>query len=386
MATITVKQAGGGDFTNIFDALASIGTVAGAGADDIVEVYDGDYNLERSVNNNMPSGTSWAHPFTLIVATANVATISSFSGYHPIYLDTGGTLYAIIDGFIIDGGDTNVGPGLVTLSAVSYVRVQNCEIKDANLFGGPGVSNNHVYIGISADSHHIEILDNEIHGGISAGHGVYNEGRDNIIQGNEIYEIGGFGIHNYSSVPGNTPDDNTIIENTVYNCGTVRVTAAGILVGIGSGNHCYNNVSYNNLGANLDGGVGISITGDGAQIYNNTVYGNSWYGIEAVASDTASIKNNIAYNNFQNTEFTGATGLTQSNNLVGINPLFTNAGAGDFTLQAGSPAINYGVYVGLPFAGSAPDAGAFEFELPTAATGPVHVGSTLMMGGRFGMR
>lgn len=41
-------------------------------------------------------------------------------------------------------------------------------------------------------------------------------------------------------------------------------------------------------------------------------------------------------------------------------PLFTNVATYDFTLQTGSPAINAGVDVGLPYSGVAPDCGALE--------------------------
>ena len=43
------------------------------------------------------------------------------------------------------------------------------------------------------------------------------------------------------------------------------------------------------------------------------------------------------------------------------DPAFTNPGANDWTLQVGSPAINVGVDVGLPYCGAAPDCGAYEY-------------------------
>jgi len=375
MALITVKQAGGGDYTNIFDALASIGTGAGDGADDIVEVYDGDYNGERSINNNMPSGTSWTHPFTLRVAAGNTATISSFSGWQPLYLDTGGSLYAIIDGFVIDGDDTTVGPGLVTLSAVSYVRLINCEIKNANVTGPPGsgISNNHVYLGAaSIGTRHVEVLNNAMHDGISLGHGVYNEGSYNKIQDNDIYNIGGFGIHNFSNVAGNTPDYNLISQNRVYNYGVLRETAAGILATSGTGNKVNQNDVYDGVGLTSDGCVGISIGGTGNEGNNNTTYNNSWIGLDVQGSRNAKLKNNVSFNNGQDWDITGANGggapvgLDQSNNLIGIDPLFTNSGAADFTLQAGSPAIDIGTPIdGIAYTGPAPDAGAHERGLET---------------------
>ncbi|MEI6389714.1 MAG: right-handed parallel beta-helix repeat-containing protein [Verrucomicrobiota bacterium] len=45
---------------------------------------------------------------------------------------------------------------------------------------------------------------------------------------------------------------------------------------------------------------------------------------------------------------------------VTTDPLFVNAPGGDFHLQAGSPAIEKGIDVGLPFPGRAPSLGAFE--------------------------
>jgi hypothetical protein len=45
---------------------------------------------------------------------------------------------------------------------------------------------------------------------------------------------------------------------------------------------------------------------------------------------------------------------------VTTDPLFVNAAGGDFHLQAGSPAINKGTVVGLPYAGSAPEIGAYD--------------------------
>ena len=69
---------------------------------------------------------------------------------------------------------------------------------------------------------------------------------------------------------------------------------------------------------------------------------------------------------WQNTLYNWANYKTNSgqddNSQNPADPLFTNPGADDFTLQLGSPAIDAGVDVGLPYLGSAPDLGAFEKE------------------------
>jgi len=50
------------------------------------------------------------------------------------------------------------------------------------------------------------------------------------------------------------------------------------------------------------------------------------------------------------------------------DPLFVDPANGDFHLQEDSPAIDNGLDMGLPYAGSAPDIGAYEYGLPTAST------------------
>jgi hypothetical protein len=56
------------------------------------------------------------------------------------------------------------------------------------------------------------------------------------------------------------------------------------------------------------------------------------------------------------------SGATLSNvNTFDADPLFVNPVGFDFELQTGSPCINAGADIGLPFFGPAPDMGAFEF-------------------------
>jgi len=76
-------------------------------------------------------------------------------------------------------------------------------------------------------------------------------------------------------------------------------------------------------------------------------------------------------------EFQAATGL-ETNAVFGA-PDFTAAGAGDYTLQAGSPCVDMGVVlpgINDDYTGIAPDAGAFE--VTCIATAPIGtVGNTL---------
>jgi hypothetical protein len=54
-------------------------------------------------------------------------------------------------------------------------------------------------------------------------------------------------------------------------------------------------------------------------------------------------------------------GAFQTGN-ISVDPLFVDLAAPDVHLEPGSPCIDAGVEVGLPYAGAAPDMGAFEFE------------------------
>src|SRR5262249_43040600 len=104
-------------------------------------------------------------------------------------------------------------------------------------------------------------------------------------------------------------------------------------------------------------------------VYNNTIVGNGGPCINVGSASQVSgaiIKNNICYQNQGNIVDSGSAGTIQSNNLIGIDPKFVNPAVNDFHLQSGSPAINSGTSsiatgITIPFNGSAPDIGAFEY-------------------------
>jgi parallel beta-helix repeat protein len=194
----------------------------------------------------------------------------------------------------------------------------------------------------------------------------------------------------------------TIVRsNVVYN------NNQGIWIDETSGTLVDYNVSYNNTQACLYLGNAVISAN---LVYNNTCYGND-YGIQVYSyTPTASgvvnnlIKNNLslgstmsqfyAYNGGENdgtngsgnvytyngfgvatSNFlrwgastystyalweaaTGNCGTTGCSHSMQADPLFTNAGAGDFTLQAGSPAIGAGVYIPGVSTANPPNIGA----------------------------
>jgi hypothetical protein len=134
--------------------------------------------------------------------------------------------------------------------------------------------------------------------------------------------------------------------------------------------------------------------------WNNTFYHATTWPFECLGTnDGLEMKNNIFYANFdiQVIKIAAITNVTIDYNLyfslsdpplrnqtlwyydagyhdfydwkdhgldahspIPADPLFTDAAGHDWTLQVGSPAINVGVDVGLPYLGIKPDLGAFE--------------------------
>ena len=90
-------------------------------------------------------------------------------------------------------------------------------------------------------------------------------------------------------------------------------------------------------------------------IVNSIFYGNNQtYGKDINVGQNTTV--DITYSDVDMPDY--ATG---SHNLNNVNPLFINASQGDLHLQSGSPCIDTGIDIGLPYNGSAPDMGCYEY-------------------------
>ena len=160
------------------------------------------------------------------------------------------------------------------------------------------------------------------------------------------------------------------------------------------GNQLLNNTIY---GGTV--GLGVQAQGAGASITNATVennisYSNTFYQFYADgrSSGTLGVGNVFEYQNLgadssaalsyyngsaYSTYATLQTALGYTTHDVAGDPLFTNPGAGDFTLQAGSPAIGAGVYIAVVSTKNPPDLGAFQF-----VGGSVIISGKVMVGGK----
>ncbi len=118
----------------------------------------------------------------------------------------------------------------------------------------------------------------------------------------------------------------------------------------------YNNLVYHNGKAGIDvtsGGVIGSPTteqrtNNDSLIAYNTIFTNTSRGIAVSESNCnrTVIQNNILHGNSASDSIWDAgTGTVKDHNLLATDPLFTNEGTHDFTLQAASPAIIAGIAV-----------------------------------------
>jgi hypothetical protein len=197
-------------------------------------------------------------------------------------------------------------------------------------------------------------------------HGVYSCANDTIIDGNFFAGMSGGGPHVYRS---NGAPLRAIIRNNVVGSGKAAVFLDQGRVGIidwGQGTQVYNNLI---LGSHKQG---ISFSGASGVCFNNTIVGAD-VGFYCQLDTVKTLYNNIVVANLDatgrqmfayvpvragtnpptvtsdyNLFYTGSSyvdfgGLAPGvHSIVGQDPLFVDADAGDFRLQGGSPAIDVG--------------------------------------------
>jgi hypothetical protein len=184
--------------------------------------------------------------------------------------------------------------------------------------------------------------------------------------------------------------NNTIRKNLFSNVyqGNGTGTAAGITVISESGNdpqinglNIYNNTIVTKSGdepfIGLDFTSGENGNAVNVNIRNNIVDGFSDTWLKGSSPRTrmtnVTVTNNNTFQNGNNSPEwpSGQPTNYVFNNNISLNPLFVSST--DFTLQAGSPMIDAGVDVGLPYYNAAPDIGYFEYGsnlYPTVDAGP----------------
>jgi hypothetical protein len=346
-------------------------------------------NYDEGINNNIPSGTSWSSKVR--IANYNGETVwlrPLVSGVNnngfAIWLGGNGLSPRFIE---IDGinVDATYMQNAVALSDSGGATPNNIVIQNLEIVGSPKASYTQT---MAAGSDH-RLINVKIHGSGAGGcglpcstYGVYVAGDRILIDGCDIYDVNGGGIHIYQS---RRPAE----SNTVRNCRIHDITRSGDtrLFGIlanGNNHQIYNNLIY---GLSLpgttgtDGSQGAIVAGpNGTKIWNNTIANNKGYGIKLdPGSVNMEVRNNIVFGNAGFVFSNGGTGTIESNNLFGVDPQFVNSSGNDFKLKSDSRAVDAGVNVSAvtnDLAGVARpqgrihDIGAFEFSGQPTASGP----------------
>ncbi len=287
-----------------------------------------------------------------------------------------------------------------------HFRVKNAtHIAGAIGSSGAILLGNHVTVGATGGH---EILDNIIHGGGLTGfcgfacssYGVYCAGPSNVVDGNEIYDVSGYGIQIYNA--SNDAAINNIIKNNrihdITRTGDLD-QCGGILIA-GDTNTIYNNLIYDiPVGnTNVDNAGIYVFYGSGNKIWNNTIYDVANTGIKLQVSQfgnggatNTDTRNNIVYlqggTAYSNSG--GGTNTESSNMFLGVDPQFNDAPNGDFSLKVISFPIDLGATIAEvteDFAGiSRPqgagyDIGAYEFSATTIPSKWSLIGSITGLG------
>jgi len=199
---------------------------------------------------------------------------------------------------------------------------------------------------------------------------------DAIIENNHFRNLGmgiELNIRNSGHVMQNIKIRKNIFENMGYADNSWNTII--MLVGSDVSDHTFQNIFIDNndivTGTAGKSTVGIMLQSTGliknVYIRNNIFQNIGSYGYLAFWNTAGSIvnvysQNNILYNNGNNNDaaYNGTIPVTNfvNTNNKKINPLFVSST--DFNFQQGSPGINAGIDVGLPYKQSAPDIGAYE--------------------------
>ena len=326
-----------------------------------------------------------------------------------------GKSYITVDGLTcIAGNNTNID---VRSAGTSNIIIQNCTV------GKWALSGRGLKFKSDIDGVGLDVNNCTIDGGVNAtnqfgsddallsqvpGIKIYQNTISNVTDGivlntndvstyPEIYENVIYNIYDYPSagdlpcgidlVPTGTNLDGALVyRNLVYNSdnNSINVDSA-------QNTKIYANIVYG-TGDNGWSANAVHVFGgaDGTEIYNNTFYqsGNGIY-VEG-NSPNSIIKNNISvsgyrgihvvddgsltgldedYNNCYGNSDANYEGITKGANSLESDPLFTNPGSDNFTLQYLSPCRDNGTdvsltedYIGTPVPqGDTEDIGAYEF-------------------------
>lgn len=307
-----------------------------------LDIRAGTY-VEAFASGSIPSGTDWDSPVILQGHTGETVTIRPSGGAEVMRF--GNQQYIILDNLVIDGVNVTLDAIKITVGsgiAAHHIRIQNSTVKNA---AGSGIS-------LQNGVHHCEFLNLLVddNGTNSFTHGYYiSDAHSNLIDNNIIEDNFGYGgKFDCAATDCVVEPHSNILRNSIIRRNSLDGSRFGWVINTGENNQIYNNVFHENAG-----GVQITNGGFGNEVDNNTFWNNNAGSnsfnqncLRVFQSTGSFFRNNICYQHDNGSVVieSGAS-ITQSNNLLGTNPLFDNAAGGDFQVQAGSPAIDAGLTI-----------------------------------------
>ena len=306
--------------------------------------------------------------------------------------------YIEIDGIIIDGSQVDRDAVKINWAGGWYahhIRLKNCEIisrhDSANthtmgvyMSGGTNIPSELSDGGRPVVGNN-EIINCKIHqiGKGKYDQAIYVSSSNNTFDNVEVYDFASGCFEFYNEYLGASAVENNVVKNSRCHhpyTGTVNPPTGtrGFLI-LGNNNTVYNSIADHLIYGNGEEPNAFWIYGgDNNNLWNNTSANNAGcsfvIGYDGTVNGT-NVRNNISFNSGtcvggnNNYWDRNSANTTHTFNLEGIDPLFTDAANGDYTLQNGSPAIDAGTTIATTTPdrvgtvrpqGMAYDIGAFE--------------------------
>lgn len=210
-------------------------------------------------------------------------------------------------------------------------------------------------------------------GGVSLGTTLHLASRNNLVRGLTVAGSGGVGIVIDA-------DDNTLRDVHVFGTGSFGIHVAfGVegtdigpclvhdnkYAGIRARGTVNLSVRHCTITANGGSALDAALTTSGLVVLNSIVFDNGNYGISV---DDPGAVDTIDFSDVSGNNEASCNNCTPGANSIAGDPLFTDPLNDDYTLMAGSPAIDTGTDTGIDvngvdpglFNGLAPDMGALE--------------------------
>jgi parallel beta-helix repeat protein len=255
--------------------------------------------------------------------------------------------YITFQDLVISGASiTTEGSDLIGMRGAQYNIFQRLEIKD-HCWGIALHVGSQPYPGEKSDFNIIR--ENTFHNigmcGVNIGYPIYLFSADNLIERNEFYDNGGFGVHIYDNDAESFIARNRVIGNIFRRNGLSSPSSCDIAYGYGPDSIIANNLFVGGTPC----GIYVGPATVNLKIYNNTFVGTQnepiqltpWYD----SAQPPIIRNNIFKDNGNGNaplDYRDPPIAIISDNFSG-DPLFVNEATGDYRLQEGSPAENTGV-------------------------------------------